>query len=186
MPSMFSMDPFEMLRMSPFSLMRRFTEEMDQYFAQLGMGRGGQSTAAGSGLFSPPVEVVERDGTLTVRVDLPGMTKDDVRVEITENILTIEGERRAEHEEKQDGMVQSERRYGMFRRQIALPEGVNAEQATASFKDGVLEVTMPAPQRQAHGRQIEIQSGASSTTESQAASGKEQEHAQSTTAVGSS
>ena len=140
MPSMFAMDPFEMLRISPFSLMRRFTEDMDQYFAQLGMGRGGQGTAAGSGLFVPPVEVVERDGTLTVRADLPGMTKDDIRVDMTENILTIEGERRAEHKEKQDGVVHSERRYGMFRRQIALPEGVNAEQATANFKDGVLEV----------------------------------------------
>ena len=133
MPSMFAMDPFEMLRISPFSLMRRFTEDMDQYFAQLGMGRGGQGTAAGSGLFVPPVEVVERDGTLTVRADLPGMTKDDIRVDMTENILTIEGERRAEHKEKQDGVVHSERRYGMFRRQIALPEGVNAEQATANF-----------------------------------------------------
>ena len=95
MPSVFAMDPFEMLRMSPFSLMRRFTEDMDQYFAQLGMGGGGQGTAAaGSGLFFPPVKVVERDGTLTVRADLPGMTKDDVRVEMTENILTIDGGRR--------------------------------------------------------------------------------------------
>ena len=191
---MFSMDPFEMLRMSPFSLMRRFTEEMDQYFAQLGMDRGGQGTAAGSGLFVPPVEVVERDGTLTVRADLPGMTKDDIRVDMTENILTIAGERRAERKEKQDGVVHSERRYGMFRRQIALPEGVNAEQATANFKDGVLEVKMPALQRQARGRQIDIQSGASSATGPQASSGtepkassrKEQDQAQNTAPVGSS
>jgi HSP20 family protein len=138
----------------------------------------------GSGLFFPPVEVVELDGTLTVRADLLGMTKEDVRVEITESILMIEGKRRAEHEEKQDGVVHSERRDGMFRRQITLPEGVNVGQATASFKDGVLEVTMPAPQWRARGRQIEIRSGASSPTASQAASGTEQEHAQSTTAVG--
>jgi HSP20 family protein len=198
MPSVFAMDPFDMLRMSPFALMRRLTEEMDHYFAQLGMGGGRQGmAAAGSGFFYPPVEVVERDGTLMVRADLPGLTKDDVRVEITEDVLTIEGERRAEHEERQEGgVVRSERSYGRFRRQIPLPEGINPDQATASFKDGVLEVTMPAPQRQARGRQIEIQGGASGATESQASSGtepqassgtkQEQEHAQTTTTAGSS
>jgi len=190
MPSMFNMNPLDMLRTSPFALMRRLTEEMDHYFAQLGMGGGGQGmAAAGSGLFAPPVEVVERDGTLMVRADLPGLTKDDVRVEITEDVLTIEGERRSEHEERQEGgVVRSERSYGRFRRQIPLPEGVNPDQATASFKDGVLEVSMPAPQRQARGRQIDIQSGASSAKESQASSGTnhEQEHAQTTTTAGSS
>ena len=195
MPSVFTMDPFDLLRMSPFALMRRLTEDMDHYFAQFGMGRGGQGMAAvGSGVFSPPVEVLERNGTLIVRADLPGLTKDDVRVEITEDTLTITGERRAEHEEEQGGVLRSECSYGMFRRQIPLPEGVNTEQVTASFKDGVLEVSMPAPQRQTRGRQIEIQSGASSAiepqassgTESQESSGTEQESAQTTATVGSS
>jgi HSP20 family protein len=174
MPSVFTMAPFDMLRMSPFALMRRLTEEMDHYFAQFGMGRGSQGmAAAGSGRFSPPVEVLERNGTLIVRAELPGLTKDDVRVEITEDTLTIAGERRAEHEEEQGGVLRSERSYGMFRRQIPLPEGVNTEQATASFKDGVLEVSIPAPQLQARGHQIEIQSGASSAKEPQAPSGTE-------------
>jgi HSP20 family protein len=135
------------------------------------------------------VEVVERDGNLIVRADLPGLTKDDVRVEITEDVLTIEGERHAEHEEKQAGVVRSERSYGRFRRQIPLPEEANADQATASFRDGVLEISMPMPQRQTQGRQIEIQSGApssmgpqvSSRTEHQASSGTDQEHMQTST-----
>ena len=175
MPSLFAMAPFDMLRMSPFGLMRRLTEEMDHYFAQLGMAGGGQSmAAAGSRLFYPPVEVFERDGTLIVRADLPGLTKDDVRVEITDNVLTIEGERRSEHEERQEGGgVRSERSYGKFRRQIPLPEGVNPDQATASFQDGVLEISMPAPQQQVRGRQVEIQSGDSSVKESQTSSGME-------------
>jgi len=187
MPSLFSMEPFDMLRTSPFALMRRFTEEMDHYFAHLGMGRGGQGTAAaGSEFFAPPVEVLERDGRLIVRADLPGLTKDDVRVEITDNVLTIEGERRSEHEERQEGgVLRSERVYGMFRRQIPLPEGVNADQATANFKDGVLEVSMPAPQRQTRGRQIEVQSSASSAQESQESNHTNQEHAQTTTTAGS-
>src|SRR6516164_11618193 len=158
MPSLFSMEPFEMFRMSPFALLRRFMEDMEQQWGQLGMGQGRQGMATtGEAFFSPPMEVFEREGHLVVRADLPGLTKDDVHVEITDEALTIEGERRAEHEERQGGVLHSERRYGRFHRQIPLPEGVNTEQVTASFKDGVLEVSMPAPQRQARGRRIEIQ-----------------------------
>jgi len=171
LPSVFNLDPSEMLRTSPFALMRRFSEEMDHWFGQLGMGRGGPGmSSASGGRFAPPVEVFERDGTMVVRADLPGLTKDDVRVEVTDTALVIEGERRSEHEERQGGTVHSERHYGMFRRQIPLPEGVRAEQATASFKDGVLEVTMPAPQRQVSGRRIEIQSGTPTPAESQPSS----------------
>jgi HSP20 family protein len=170
LPSLFHMDPIDMMRSSPFALMRRFSEEMDRWFAQQGLGRGGHSLAAGGGLFAPAVEVFEREGTFVVRADLPGLTKDDVRVEVTDNTLLLEGERRSEHDDQQGGVVHSERHYGMFRRQIPLPDGVNAEQATATFKDGVLEVTMPAPQRQARGRRIDIQ-GASENPSPQASSG---------------
>ena len=159
LPSIFNMDPFDMFRMSPFALMRRFSEEMDQYFEQLGSGRSESSMAPASrGLFSPPVEVSERDGQLVICADLPGLTKDDVHVEVTDDALLITGERRSEHEERQGGTFRSERSYGTFRRQIPLPEGVDADQATATFKDGVLQVTMPAPQRQERSRRIEIQS----------------------------
>jgi HSP20 family protein len=162
MPSLFHMDPFDMFRMSPFALMRRFMEDLEQG-GQPGMSRSGQDmTTAGGAFFAPPIEVLERDGHLVVRAELPGLTKDDVHVEVTEETLTIEGERRAEHEERQGGFFRSERRYGTFRRHIPLPEGVNAEQVTATFKDGILEIAMPAPQQQARGRRIEIQSGAAS------------------------
>jgi HSP20 family protein len=187
LPSLFSMDPFEMFRMSPFALMRRFMEDMEQQWGQLGTGRGGQgTTTTGNTYFSPPMEMFEREGHLVVRADLPGLTKDDVHVEVTDEALTIEGERRAEHEERQGGVFHSERRYGTFRRQIPLPEGVNAEQVKASFKDGVLEVSMPAPQRQARGRRIEIQSEAPSRSAAPSGAGHQasvnanQEHARTT------
>jgi HSP20 family protein len=187
MPSLFNMDPFDIFRTSPFALMRRFMEDMEQQWGQMGMGRSGQGMAtAGSEFFSPPIEISERDGHLVVRADLPGLTKDDVHVEVTDEALTIEGERRSEHEQQQGGFFRSERRYGTFRRQIPLPEGINADQVTASFKDGVLEVSMPAPQRQARGRQIEIQSGAPSPSGTpsgaghQASSHVNQEHAHTT------
>ena len=183
LPSLFNLDPLEMLRTSPFALMRRLTEDMDQWFEQFGLGhggRGGHSMAAGGGLFAPAVEVFERDGTFVVRADLPGLTKDDVQVEVTDAALVLEGERRSEHDDQQEGAVHSERHYGMFRRQIPLPEGINAEQATATFKDGVLEVTMPAPQRQARGRRIAIQ-GAAESPSPQGLRGNGPEAAPSTT-----
>jgi HSP20 family protein len=162
--SLFTLDPFDMLRTSPLALMRRLTEDMEQWFEQFGLGRGGRGGAlAGGGVYAPPVEVCEREGTFIVRADLPGLTKDDVRVDITDEAVLIEGERRAEHEERQGGLYHSERRYGLFRRQIPVPEGVNTEQATATFKDGVLEITMPAPHRQTRGRRIAIQEAPSST-----------------------
>lgn len=187
MPSLFNMDPFEMFRMSPFALMRRFMEDIEQQWGQPGMSRGGQGmAAAGSEFFSPPMEIFEREGHLVVRADLPGLTKDDVHVEVTDEALTIEGERRSEHEERQGGFLRSERRYGTFRRQIPLPEGVNADQVTASFKDGVLEILMPTPQRQARGRHIEIQSSASGSSSASSGAGQQasnqtnQEHAHTT------
>jgi HSP20 family protein len=183
MPSLFNMDPFEMFRMSPFALMRRFMEDMEQQWPQLGMGRGGQAMAtAGGEVFAPPVEIFEREGQLVVRADLPGLTKDDVHVEVTDEALTIEGERRSEHEERQGGFFRSERRYGTFRRQLPLPEGVNADQVVASFKDGVLEVSMPAPQQQARSRRIEIQGGAPSPSGAghQASGNANQEQARTT------
>src|SRR6516164_8026010 len=104
MPSLFSLEPFEMVRMSPFALLRRFIEDMEQQWGQLGMGQGRQGMATtGGAFFSPPMEVFEREGHLVVRADLPGLTKDDVHVEVTDEALTIEGERRAEHEERQGG-----------------------------------------------------------------------------------
>ena len=163
MASRFNMDPFEFFRMSPFAMMRRFMEEMEQQWAPFGAGRGEQGIAARGGTaFAPPLEIFEREGHLVVRADLPGLTKEDVQVEVTDDSLTIAGERRSEHDTQHEGLFRSERHYGTFHRHIPLPEGVDAAQVKASFQDGVLEVTMPAPRPQARGRQIEVQSGTAS------------------------
>jgi HSP20 family protein len=107
-------------------------------------------------MWSPEVEVFEREGQLVVRADLPGLTKDDVNVEVSDDAINISGERKSEHEERGEGYYRSERSYGNFYRSIPLPEGVNAENLDATFRNGVLEITMPAPQRQSRGCQIEI------------------------------
>lgn len=135
---------------SPFTFMRRFSEQMDRLFEDFGMGGfGGElgrlSSLRGS-LWAPQVEVFERGKQLVVRADLPGLTKDDIDVNITDDEIVLKGERRQESEENKEGYYRSERSYGSFYRSIPLPEGVNAEEATATFRDGVLEITMPAPE----------------------------------------
>jgi HSP20 family protein len=150
---------------SPFSFMRRFSEEMDRLFGDFGFG-GGLASAFGrefdrlanpeASMWSPQVEAFEREGKLIVRADLPGLTKDDINVDITGEAIKIRGERRQEKEENDEGYYRSERSYGSFYREIPLPSGVNSEEANASFRKGVLEITMPAPARQSSSRRIEI------------------------------
>ena len=157
----------------PFSLLRRMEQEMDRMFEQFGMGgftRGGQlqqREAGGmSSLWSPQIELYEREGKLHVCADLPGMRKDDIEVNIENDMVTIRGERQSQHEDRdeQRGFYRSERSYGNFYRAIPLPEGVNAENAQATFRDGVLDITFDAPkQDQAGGRRLEISDAPSST-----------------------
>jgi HSP20 family protein len=162
------------LSTSPFSFMRRFGEEMDHLFEDFGFGRG---LLAPSGLgelaaWSPEVEVFERDGQLVVRAALPGLNKDDVQVELRDDSIIIRGERRQEHEEQREGYYRCELSHGSFYRQIPLPEGVNTENATATFRDGVLEIAMQAPKREVQGRQLQIQeaqTGGQPQTRAQAA-----------------
>ena len=149
---------------SPFSFMRRFSEEMDRLFGDVSLGRGlasgfGRLANLEDSMWSPQVEAFEREGKLIVRADLPGLTKDDVDVNITDDAITIRGERRQQREEKEEGYYRSERSYGSFYREIPLPSGINSEDANATFRDGVLEITLPAPAREPRSRRIEIGTG---------------------------
>jgi HSP20 family protein len=156
---------------NPFAFMRRFGEEMDRLFEDFRLGGGlfaptfgrelGGAGSAGGTIWSPQVEVFEREGQLVVRADLPGLTKDDINVDITDDVLVIRGERRSGREENEEGYYRTERSYGSFYRQIPLPEGVDAENANATFRNGVLEITMQAPQRaEQRRRRLEIREGA--------------------------
>jgi HSP20 family protein len=159
----------DLLSASPFALMRRVAEDMDRMFESFGFGRGRFAPRWSDlperfaepelAVWAPDIEVFDREGQYVVRADLPGLRKEDVRVELTENALMLEGERRNEQEERREGFYRSERSYGRFSRVISLPEGVDTEKVEAEFKDGVLEVRLPAPRRQPQQRrQIEIRS----------------------------
>lgn len=142
----------------PLDMFRRLAEEMDHLVADFRTSVFPRvDFQKMEKAWAPPVEVSERGGQLVIRAELPGLTKKDVRVEVRDDALTIEGERRQEREEKRKGFYRSERSYGSFFRQIPLPEGTDAGSAKAAFKDGVLEVTMPAPPKPAKGRSVPIE-----------------------------
>ena len=105
--------------------------------------------------WAPAVDLVERDDSLVLKADLPGLSEDDVHIEVRDNVLTIAGERKAEHESKDSGYYRVERSFGHFSRSLQLPDGVDAGRIAATFDKGVLEVTIPKPE-QRQPRRIEI------------------------------
>jgi len=155
----------------PFTFVRRFAEEMDRLFEDFGLEagwrmppaltRGHELLRREAGLvsadWSPHIDILERKGHLVVRADLPGMSKDDVKVDVADDMLTIRGERKHEKEEDRKGYHYRECSHGNFYRAIPLPQGVDASKATAEFRNGVLEVSMPAPPDPAkRARRVEI------------------------------
>jgi len=136
------------LAAAPLTVIKRFGEEMERFFGDLGKGWSNSiGRDLGLNVWAPEVEMFEREGELVVRADLPGLTKNDINVQVGDGGITIEGERRGQSEEKRDGFYHSERHYGKFYRRLPLPEGINPEEANATFRDGVLEITMDAPKR---------------------------------------
>jgi HSP20 family protein len=134
--------------MNPFSLMRRLSDEMDRAFAtSFGLPTWGRTDAGEEeAVWMPPVEVRERDNNLQVIAELPGINREDVKVEVTNDGLAIQGQRKKETEEKRQGYYRSERSYGHFYRLVPLPEGIDPDKAKAQFKDGVLTVELPLPE----------------------------------------
>jgi len=174
--SLFPSSYYGSLGGGPLSMMRRISEDMDRLFDSFGFGRGllqnpsGQSTLSGYGgegtssLWAPHIEVSERDGKFLVSADLPGVKKEDVKVEITQDAVTIQGQRKQEKTSSEGGFYRSERSYGSFYRTIPLPEGANTDNASATFRDGVLQIEIDAPQQKSSGRTLEIKDAASSGT----------------------
>jgi len=150
----------------PFALLREMTGEFDRIF---GAPSGGQLPLVRNRElgelpdWTPQIDMFEKDNRLVARVDLPGMKKDDVKVDVSDGYLTIFGERKRETEEKKDRLYRTEREYGTFYRAIALPDGVKPEEVKATFAEGVLEISVPLPVRtdqRPHRIQIEDAPGA--------------------------
>jgi HSP20 family protein len=158
----------------PFEAMRRFAEEMDRLFEDSALASGRpmpelltrghellrRETGLVSADWSPRVDILEGEGRLVIRADLPGLTRDDVEVEVGDDTLTIRGERRREKKGEREGYSYSECSYDRFFRAIPLTVGADTSKATAEFRGGVLEVAMPvAPVPKERARVLEVREG---------------------------
>src|SRR5438105_6444310 len=125
-----------------------------------GAGNGGHRR------WLPAMDLLETDNDFVLRADLPGLSQGDVNIELEDNVLTLSGERKAEHEERKGGYYRVERASGSFSRSLTLPEGVDAEAVKASFDRGVLEVRIPKPEERKPRRvQISVGGGEPKTIE---------------------
>lgn len=144
-----------------FDVLRQTAADLDRVFDDWRAVRwpfGGSKAPSMTEGWAPRIDVLERDGRLITRVDLPGMKKEDVTVQVTDSHLELSGERTREKEEKANDFYRSEREYGRFYRAVPLPQGVKLEDVKATFADGVLEVSVPVPAKPAAvGRTVEIE-----------------------------
>jgi HSP20 family protein len=135
----------------PFTALARFDREFDDIV------RRGFGATAGRFGYVPPVEVITRDGDVVIRLELPGVATEDVGVEVLDHTLVIRGERRDRRDEQSGSYLVRELRYGSFRREFALPEGVTADDVEAHYDQGMLEVLVRnAVRRDPEPRQVKI------------------------------
>lgn len=131
------------VRYEPLNLFDQFNREINRLFN----GTPVQANTAQERNWVPAVDIREEENRFILAADLPGVERKDVDVTLEDGVLTIRGERRAESEEKREGIHRRERIHGTFLRQFTLPDTVNAEQISATVKDGVLEVIIPKQDR---------------------------------------
>jgi len=163
-------DPFDLFEAGPFAMMRRIQDDFDRLFGGFGFGQGwGAPVAERQRMdWTPAIEAFQRGNEFIVRTDVPGLSRNDLTVEVGDEALTIRGERKYDHEEEREGVFRSERSYGSFYRLVPLPEGAVSESAKANFKDGVLEIVIQAPSQEVRrGRRIEIGEGSTQQRGSQ-------------------
>jgi HSP20 family protein len=132
------------VRWEPFRELSSLQTDMNRLF------NAAFDTPAGNGggtrRWTPAMDLLETDDHFVLRADLPGMTQEDVNIELEDNVLTVSGERKAEHQEKQEGFYRVERAFGSFARSLTLPKGIDPERVSAGFDNGVLEVRVPKPE----------------------------------------
>ena len=131
------------VRWEPLRELSSLQTEMNRLFnAAFDAPAGGN----GGRRWTPPMDLLETESHFVLRADLPGMTESDVAIELEDNVLTVSGERKTEHEDKREGFYRVERSFGRFSRSLTLPKGIDPEAVSARFENGVLEVRVPKPE----------------------------------------
>jgi len=153
------------VRWEPFRELNTLQTEMNRLFNSVfdppqSGGNGGTQMRR----WLPAMDLLETGEHFVLRADLPGLSEEDVRIELEDGTLTISGERKAEHESAEQGYYRVERAFGSFSRSLALPRGVDPEGVSAQFDRGVLEVRIPKPEERKP-RRIEIAGAGQKTIE---------------------
>ncbi len=136
-----------LIRWEPVRELSSIQNEMNRLFNTF-FDTPQQGNGGGSALrrWVPAMDLVETSDEFVLRADLPGLSENDVNIELEDNVLTVSGERKSEHEERKEGYYRVERASGSFSRSLTLPEGIDPESVKATFDRGVLEVRIPKPE----------------------------------------
>ena len=152
----------------PYGEMNRLLDEIMGGSAGPARSSGRQQGAPTE--WAPAIDAVTKDSDVVILAELPGVKQEDVDITLHDNVLTISGERRAEQDEERGGYHIRERRYGSFRRSVALPEGIDESKISARYEDGVLEVTVKGAAVAREPKRIEIQGPSGESPGSEASS----------------
>jgi len=140
------------------ALQRDINRVFDQFWSRFDQNYSGAgSSVTPFGFTTPRANVSDTEKAVEVSVELPGMSEKDLEIQLSDDVLVLKGEKKAEHEENRQGYYLAERSFGSFYRTIPLPPGVDTEKAEAVFKNGVLTVTLPkTPEAQAKVKKIDV------------------------------
>jgi HSP20 family protein len=142
-------------RTDPFRELAAVPELMRRLFEDLPLTLRGREEAFGAAAWAPPVDIYETESEIVVKAEVPGMSQNDISLEVRNGVLTLRGERKAEKEVKEENYHRMERSYGTFQRSFTLPTNVDEGKANASMKNGILEIHLPKKE-EARPKQIRI------------------------------
>lgn len=141
--------------LDPFRDLTGIQERMNQIFEDALARSRGRDEGLRTGMWTPAVDIYEKNDAVVVKAELPGVEKDQISVEVKDGILTLRGERKFERDVKEESYHRIERSYGTFLRSFSLPVSVDQNQVKATFRDGVLEVELPKKE-QAKPKQVKV------------------------------
>jgi HSP20 family protein len=134
------------IRWEPAREISSLQQEVNRLFGTFFDAPAGGGNGIGARRWIPAMDLVEEGEQYVLRADLPGVREEDVKVELDDEVLTISGERKSEHEQRHEGYHRIERASGSFHRSLTVPDGIDPERIEARFENGVLEVRVPKPE----------------------------------------
>ena len=135
------------VRWEPLRELSSLQSDMNRFFDAMFQAPAGGGRAAQLRRWTPAMDLAETEDAFVLRADLPGVSQEDVSIELEDTVLTVSGERKSDHEGKGEGFYRVERAFGAFSRSLTLPQGIDPEAIAAQFTDGVLEVRIPKPEQ---------------------------------------